>query len=296
MNLGFDRVGIARIEALPPARLQQWLASGCHDGMHYMADRMAQRHDPRLLVENAQSIVVVALNYFVARAQPPGADEGRIARYAWGRDYHEVMRERLQQLLHKIQALAPGSSGRGFVDSAPVLEKVWAQRAGIGWQGKNSLVISPGVGSWMVLGELIIDIALPADVPARNRCGSCRLCLDACPTGALVAPGLLDARRCLSCLTVERKAEHSIPEEWAHKMNGFVFGCDICQEVCPFNQRWAHTTAEPAFRPRPWRTGIALTQYADLPEEDFQTLFAGSSIKRTKYAGFMRNVRAALGV
>lgn len=275
--------------------LQEWLANRYHGEMHYMANHQTQRIDPRMLVPGAKSVIVVAMNYYTSQPAVLQEGTGRISRYAWGLDYHDVLRHRMKQLLAQIQLLAPGTAGRVFVDSAPVLEKVWAERAGIGWQGKNSLIISPQLGSWIFLGELIVDLELSADAPDKNRCGTCRRCIDACPTGALVAPGVLDARRCLSYLTIELKSQHAIPQELAGKMNGYVFGCDICQEVCLWNFSWSTDAHETSFHPLPGRTGTPLREYAELTEDEFRRWFAKSPVKRVKYAGFMRNVHTALG-
>lgn len=294
LALGFVRVGIVPAEPVSTdtaAKLQQWLAWGYQGDMQWMVNHMEKRLNPGSLMEGARSIVCVAMNYYTP--EPPG-DSIKIARYARGTDYHDVVKKRLKQLLLEIQKVAPNVQGRVLTDSAPILEKPLAVQAGIGWMGKNGNVIIPGLGSWVFLGELLLDIVLDYDVqPEPNHCGACRRCMDACPTGAIVQDSVIDANRCISYWTIESKAE-SFPPAIAENLNGWAFGCDICQEVCPWNIKFARATEEPEFQPRPLNQNPEPQKLLSLTEEEFREAYRKSPVKRAKLSGFQRNIRHAL--
>lgn len=292
--LGFDLVGVAPVQSPPHAdSFLLWLAHGYAGTMAYMERTAHLRINPAELLPDARSAVVVGLNY--APAKLPNTDY-RIARYALGDDYHAVIREKLERLLGAIQAIEPSVQGRVCVDSAPVLERDLALLAGLGWYGKNTCLINTHRGSYFFLGVLLLTLELEYDSPAQGGCGTCRLCLDACPTGALVEPYQLDARRCISYLTIERRG--SIPIEYREAIGEWLFGCDICQEVCPFNRPRAHQplraqpTTEPRFQPRPLPT---LTEILQMDEAEFAERFRGSAVMRTKWRGLVRNALIVAG-
>ena len=292
--LGFDLVGIAPVQPLPHAEsFLHWLTQGYAGTMAYLQRTAHLRLNPAALLPNARSAVVVGLNY--TPTDLPDTDY-RIARYALGDDYHRVLRQKLETLLSAIQALAPEAQGRVCVDSAPVLERDLAWLAGLGWYGKNTCLINTHRGSYFLIGVLLLTLALEYDTPATGGCGTCRLCLDACPTGALTAPYTLDARKCLSYLTIERR--ESIPEEYRAPIGEWLFGCDICQEVCPFNRPRAHQplraqpTQEPRFQPRPLPR---LHEILTMDEAQFAKRFYGSAIARAKWRGLVRNALIVAG-
>lgn len=292
--LGFDLVGIAPVQSPPHAdSFLLWLAQGYAGTMEYLERTAHLRINPTELLPDAKSAVVVGLNY--APAELPHTDY-RIARYALGDDYHAVLREKLETLLGAIQAIDPSVLGRVCVDSAPVLERDLALLAGLGWYGKNTCLINTHRGSYFFLGVLLLTLELEYDSPAQGGCGTCRLCIDACPTGALVEPYQLDARKCISYLTIERR--DSIPTEYREAVGEWLFGCDICQEVCPFNRPRPHQplraqpTTEPRLQPRPLPT---LTEILQMDESEFAERFRGSAIKRTKWRGLVRNALIVAG-
>ena len=295
-RLGFDLIGISPVRFPPHAdSFAEWLRAGFGGEMDYMVRTESPRRDPHELVPWAVSVVSAGMNYYTtfARAKQTKDATGWISRYAWGADYHAVVRARLESLLETVRELCGASvQGRVFVDSGPVLERDFAGTAGIGWIGKNTHLISPAKGSWFFLGELFLSIPLAYDRPIRNRCGACDLCLRACPTGAFVGPYVLDARRCISYLTIELKGW--IPRHLRPLIGNHVFGCDICQEVCPYNVK-ATPTREAAFAPRDGLYAPALIPFLSLSEEDFRTRFRQSPILRAKRRGFLRNVAVALG-
>ena len=270
-SLGFFRIGIVKAEPLENEHLDEWLNRGYHGEMAYMKDRRDLRLDPSTLVPNAKSVIVCAMNYYTPFETTENPDKGRISRYAWGDDYHDVLRARLKQLLEFIQQKEPQAQGRAFVDSAPVMEKQWAQRAGIGWQGKNSNILTRDYGSWFFLGEVIVDIELHYDEPFRtDHCGSCTKCLQACPTQAIVEPKVVDATKCISYLTIELKPDKPIPDEHKPNMGNMIFGCDICQDVCHWNVRFAQPSDEPAFLPRSHNRSPKLTELSKMNVEEFR--------------------------
>ncbi|TAK09693.1 tRNA epoxyqueuosine(34) reductase QueG [bacterium] len=293
---GFGLVGISPVK--PPPHEQsfaQWLEKGLGGELGYLKRTEELRRDPTKLVPWAVSVVSVGMNYYTPLPRPEAEEgaNGWISRYAWGDDYHELVKERLDSLLDKIREICPEPvEGKAFVDSGPVLEREIAGVAGIGWIGKNTHLISPQRGSWFFLGELFLSIELACDRPIRDRCGKCDLCLKACPTGAFVGPYILDARRCISYLTIELKG--AIPKHLRPLMGNHIFGCDICQEVCPYNVKVIET-GEDAFSPREGLYAPQLIPLLSLTEEEFRRRFRGSPILRAKRRGFLRNVAVALG-
>jgi epoxyqueuosine reductase len=295
--LGFDAVGIAAADDLQQddEALSRWLTEGRHAGMAYMAREPHRRSRPQSVLPGAKSVIVLALNYAQDMPPDPGRGTvGRVSRYAWGRDYHLVIEDRLAQLEAFIRdAAGAGTDCRSYVDHGPVLEKAFARQAGIGFVGKNTLLITDSFGSWVFLSVILTTLELEPGTARTSECGSCRACLDACPTGALVAPYQVDANRCISYLTIENKTE--IPANWKSKLNGWVFGCDICQEVCPYNAR-SKPTAVKEFRPEegvgPW---LDLEKVAALKsDEEFRAAFKNTPLMRPKRAGLQRNAEALL--
>ena len=293
--LGFDLVGISAVT--PPPHEQsfaQWLRDGLAGKLAYMERTESLRRDPSKLVPWAVSVISVGMNYQTRHSRPASSPtQGWISRYAWGDDYHNVIANRLEALLARIDELHEGQvRGKAFVDSGPVMERDFAGIAGLGWIGKNTHLISPQKGSWFFLGELFLDLPLAYDRPIRERCGACELCLRACPTGAFVGPYVLDARRCISYLTIELK--DWMPRPLRPLIGDHIFGCDICQEICPYNVK-ASATDEPAFQPRAGLHAPDLIPLLALTENEFRQRFRGSPILRAKRRGFLRNVAVALG-
>ncbi len=295
-RIGFELAGIARVEPLvaEEEHLREWLARGYHGTMGYMARNVERRVDVRRIVPDAKSVVVVALNYFTRFDVPRDTGAARVSRYAWGEEYHEIVGEKLDQLCVALREAIPSAQAVRYVDTGAVMEKAWAVRAGIGWMGKHTNVIAPSRGSWFFLGVVITDAELAPDAPIDDRCGTCTACLDACPTAAFPAPGILDASRCISYATIELKAANPIPPAFEGRMDGWVFGCDVCQDVCPWNS-FAEATHDARFEPRPGVRELTLDAAAQMSEEAFTTIFAGSPVMRTKHAGFTRNARMAGG-
>ena len=295
-KLGFTLVGVSPVSRPSYGEtFAEWLREGLGGEMGYLKRTEELRRDPRKLVPWAVSVISAGMNYYVPLARPKDAKDSRgwISRYAWGDDYHELIKNRLDSLLEKIRALSPDPvEGKAFVDAGPVLERALAGVSGVGWIGKNTMLISPKHGSWFFLGELFLNIDLSYDRPIRDRCGKCDLCLKACPTGAFAGPYILDARRCISYLTIELKG--AIPTHLRPLMGNHVFGCDICQEVCPYNVK-AVPTDEATFSPREGLYAPELIPLLSLTEEEFRRRFRGSPITRAKRRGFLRNVAVALG-
>jgi epoxyqueuosine reductase len=318
LALGFDAVGISRVmggnqpsafspqpnSSLPPypndplpqlllGRLSEWLRRGYQGTMAWMTRDPARRSDPQMVLPGCRSMISVGMNYYTDNRANEQPGMGRIARYAWGQDYHEVMSQRLAQLEAKIAALAPGVTTRTYVDTGPIMEKAWAQQAGLGWIGKHSNLVSADSGSGLLLGDILTTLDLEPDEPATDLCGSCTLCIQACPTGAIVEPYVVDARLCISYLTIELRGDREvISDELAAQMGNRIFGCDDCLDVCPFNLR-SDATSEPAFAPTPVTLAPSLQTLAQISEESFAATFKGSPIKRAKRSGLLRNVAIA---
>lgn len=298
-DLGFDQAGITDTDlAEAEDRLKQWLEAGRHGEMGYMAAHGHKRSRPGMLVPGTRRVICVRMSYWPGdTALPPDTvldkpDTGYVARYALGRDYHKVLRRQLQKLADRIEQEVGSFGYRAFTDSAPVMEKPLAEKAGLGWIGKHTNLLNKNEGSWFFLGELYTDLPLPVDEPASNHCGTCRACIDACPTGAITGPYQLDARRCISYLTIELRG--SIPEHLRPLLGNRIFGCDDCQAVCPWN-RYAQTSDRDDFNPRTAVTDRDLAWFACWDEADFDRCTRGSAIRRTGYEGFLRNVAVALG-
>jgi epoxyqueuosine reductase len=297
-ELGFQQVGIADTDlGEAEARLLDWLSRGWHGEMDYMAAHGTRRSRPAEFVPGTVRVISVRMDYFPSQPAQAGtmlqqANIGYVARYALGRDYHKVLRSRLQKLAERIETVIGHFSYRVFTDSAPVLEKPLAQKAGLGWIGKHTNLLNRETGSWFFLGELYTDLPLPVDAPGADHCGTCHACLDVCPTQAIVAPYQLDARRCISYLTIELKGP--IPEELRPLMGNRIFGCDDCQLVCPWN-RFARFTSEPDFAPRHRLDASELIGLFGWSEEEFLKRTEGSAIRRTGYEGWLRNVAVGLG-
>ena len=291
-SLGFVACGVAQARALtePGEHLRTWLKKRYHADMRWMEENFAKRIDPRQYIPDAQSVIMVALNYYQALPdQSP--DEARIARYALGRDYHDVVKKKLKLLQAWLQSKTPAAKVITFVDTAAVMEKAWAEIAGIGWIGKNGLLLTRTHGSFVVLGGLLTNQVLAYDQPHPNHCGSCTRCMQSCPTKAIVQPKVVNANKCLSYWTIESR-KPQLPKAVRKKLEGRVFGCDRCQEVCPWNQKFAVPTTVPEFLDRPQNKNPKRVELSLLTPESFQTRFTKSAVKRTKYNGFMRNVRA----
>jgi len=291
---GFSACGIARADFLEKdaTRLEEWLKAGFHGTMAYMENHFDKRVDPRKLLEGARSVIVFLYNYFPEKPLPE-TDNYILSKYAYGEDYHHVIKDKLFRLIAEIKELAGNINARPFVDSAPVLERAWAERAGLGWVGKNANFIVPKRGSFFFISEIITDLELDYDQPRNNDfCGDCTRCLDACPTQAIVAPRVVDARRCISYLTIELKDE--IPNGFEGKFHDRIFGCDICQDVCPWTKFSAQHN-EPRFMPNDKLAGMKAAEWEQLTPELFNALFKKSAVKRTKFAGLIRNIQFVSG-
>jgi len=289
-KLGFDYCGISKAEFLKreASRLKRWLASNHHGRMAYMADHYEKRLDPSKLVEGAKSVISLLYNYF-PESELPVEDNFKLARYAYGKDYHYVLKTKLKDFMSLIKGKIENVQGGVFVDSAPVLERQWAAKSGLGWIGKNTMLINKKAGSYFFIAEIIINIELAYDNPTGDFCGICNRCLEACPTSALT-PYQMDASRCISYLTIELKEE--MPDEFKGKLRNWIFGCDICQEVCPWN-KFAKAHTEPDFTPDEKLKKMNKKKWIELTEDDFQSLFKKSAVKRTKYKGLKLNINAA---
>jgi epoxyqueuosine reductase len=290
-EFGFDFCGIAQAEFLEKEapRLEEWLKRNMQGEMSYMANHFDKRLNPKLLVEGAKSVISLLLNYFPNQdLAQKNADNFKISKYAYGEDYHFVMKRKLNELLNFIREHIGEVNGRAFVDSAPVMDKVWAERSGLGWIGKHSNLINRKIGSFFFIGELIVDLELEYDSPTGDYCGTCKRCLEACPTEAIVSPYVVDGSKCISYLTIELKNE--IPQEFRGKMENWIFGCDICQDVCPWN-RFAKPHQTPEFEPNEPLKAMQKKDWLEITEEVFAKVFPKSAVKRTKIKGLQRNIR-----
>jgi epoxyqueuosine reductase len=286
-RLGFLSCGISKagfLEEEAP-RLEHWLNDQMNGQMSYMENHFDKRLDPTLLVEDAKSVVSLLLNYYPSELQ--NSDSYKISKYAFGQDYHFVIKEKLKELLFSIQSTIGEVSGRAFVDSAPVLDKAWAAKSGLGWIGKNSNLLTQKVGSFYFIAELIIDLDLEYDLPTTDHCGSCTACIDACPTEAIVSPYVVDGSKCISYFTIELKS--AIPAEMKGKFDDWAFGCDVCQDVCPWN-RFSKAHNEPLFNPNKEVLSMSKKDWTELTEETFNLIFKNSPLKRTKFEGLKRNI------
>jgi epoxyqueuosine reductase len=294
LELGFARVGIARAEPLTGegSRLREWLARGYQGSMHWMERSVEKRIDPGRVLPGARSVIAVALNYYTPIPHDARPGTGKISRYAWGDDYHDIVGEKLEQICAWLRQEFPGCSVRPYVDTGPVMDKVWAQRAGVGWEGKHTNVITTDRGSWVFLGEVLTTLDLDPDEPAVDRCGTCTLCIEACPTGAIVEPYVVDSNLCLSYLTIEHHGP--IEGEITEQFDGWIYGCDVCQDVCPWNRKFASAAADTRFAPRDGNVQPDLAGLQALDQAGFSARFKGSPVKRTKLEGLQRNAGIVL--
>lgn len=294
---GFDKVAVVGAEALENERrlLTEWLARGYHGDMAWMARDVEKRTDPRQVFPSARSVVVVALNYFTPSKHRNDLGTGKVSRYAWGDDYHDLVGAKLGSLLAWIKGQSPEADGKVCVDIQPVMDKAWAVRAGLGWLGKHTNVITPEFGSWVFIGELLLNLELDYDKDrVEDHCGTCTLCIDACPTQAITEPYVVDSNKCISYATIELRAPE-LPTSIQTNLSGWLYGCDICQDVCPWN-RFEQTTDEVRFDPREGNVNASLSDILSLTPETYAARFRGSAMKRTKLQGLKRNARALLDV
>ena len=286
---GIDRIGVAQANALAKesTKLNEWLVRGYHGEMLWMAREPEKRTDPKLIFPEAKTVLVAAVNYFTPHKHE---EAGKISRYAWGDDYHDVVKEKLRNLLSRLQAEDPSIEGKVCVDTTPISEKAWAVRAGLGWIGKHSNVITKELGSWVFLGEILLNVEVTGGIEiVADHCGTGTACIDACPTDAIVTPYVVDSRKCISYATIELRDE-TLPTEVAANLNGWLYGCDICQDVCPWN-RFEKPAGEARFEPRNGETSLAPQTAADMDHEQYVARFRKSAIKRTKLGGLKRNAR-----
>lgn len=286
-RLGFDFCGISKVEFLSKEapRLEKWLKDQRHGEMRYMENYFDKRLNPALLVDGAKSVISLLYNYFPSQTQNPEAP--KISKYAYGNDYHDVIKSKLHELLNTLQEQIGNINGRAFVDSAPVLDKVWAKKSGLGWIGKNSNLINKQQGSFFFIAELIIDVELEYDGEIKDYCGTCTRCIDACPTQAIIEPYVVDGSKCISYLTIELK--ENIPSSFKNNMDNWAFGCDVCQDVCPWN-RFSKPHQEPLFENKNGLLDYTTEEWHEITEDVFRNLFKNSAVKRTKYKGLKRNL------
>ncbi|MFT5791318.1 MAG: epoxyqueuosine reductase [Candidatus Azotimanducaceae bacterium] len=289
LRLGFSTCGIAKADFLEneAPRLEQWLKDGYHGEMQYMENHFDMRLDPRLLVDGAKSVISLSYNYFPEQQQ--NSDSYKLSKYAYGEDYHHVVKSKLKELHDFIQEEIGEIDGRAFVDSAPIMERAWAEKAGLGWNGKHSLLIQKELGSYFFLSELILELELEYDIPfTTDHCGTCTKCIDACPTEAILPNNTVDGSKCISYFTIELKNE--IPNDVKGKMEDWMFGCDICQDVCPWN-RFSTPHQEPLFSPHPELIQMTKRDWEEITEDVFKKVFNKSAVKRTKFSGLQRNIQ-----
>ncbi len=292
-KIGFHKIGIVRAEPLKTERehLEEWLSENFHGEMRWMEREPEKRTDPKLLFPEAKSIIVVALNYYTPHEHEENPDKGKISRYAWGDDYHDVLKEKLRELFAWIKTEKTETEGKICVDTAPIMDKAWAVRAGLGWLGKHSNLITKDYGSWVFIGEILLNLELEYDNKIiEDHCGTCTACLDACPTNAIVAPYIVDSKACLSYATIELRGDE-LPAEISENLNGWLYGCDICQDVCPWN-RFEKPTEETRFEPRTDNVSPYLDAIISLSHDEYVEKFRRSAMKRTKLNGLKRNAEA----
>ena len=288
--LGFSKVGIApaKPDFSLEIKLSSWIQQNYHATMYWMENRKNERSNILNYYPNAKSVISLGLNYFTGLTEN-NDDIGKISNYAWGDDYHNIMKPRLHTLLNKIKEIDDNIEGIACVDTSPIMEKDWAQKAGLGWIGKHTNLITTNFGSWIFLGEIILNKEVQFDLPfLEDLCGTCTSCLDACPTDALIKPYVLDASQCISYLTIEHREQFA--PKLSDKLSGWIYGCDICQEVCPWNMKFSQKTNEICFQPRLNINNQSIAKWKTLSEDEYRKLFKGSAIKRTKYKGLMRNI------
>ncbi len=287
-RLGFLSCGISKAEflELEAPRLEKWLNQNMHGKMHYMENHFDKRLDPTLLVEGSKSVVSLLLNYYPSEFQ--NKDSYKLSKYAYGTDYHFVIKDKLKALLYFIQEEIGEVYGRAFVDSAPVLDKAWAAKSGLGWIGKHSNLLTQQVGSFYFIAELIIDLELDYDTPVTDHCGTCTACIDACPTEAITEPYVVDGSKCISYFTIELK--DNIPSGYKEQFDDWMFGCDACQDVCPWN-RFSKSHSEPLFNPHPELLSMSKKDWEEITEDTFKKVFKKSAVKRTKFSGLQRNIK-----
>ncbi|AFZ29682.1 iron-sulfur cluster binding protein [Gloeocapsa sp. PCC 7428] len=293
LELGFHRVGIAAVDkgVTEPQHLQAWLALGYQADMAWMAN--PKRQDIKLVMPDVRSLICVAINYYTPHQRPQEAKYAKISRYGWGRDYHKVLHKKLKLFSTWLEAQAEGIKARYYADTGPVQDKVWAQQAGIGWIAKNGNVITREYGSWVFLGEVLTNLSLTPDQPHTEHCGTCTRCLDACPTDAIAQPFVVDANRCIAYHTIENRSEE-LPDAVAAQLHGWVAGCDICQDVCPWNQRFAKETDVAEFQPYPWNISPTLAELAEISDAEWDKRFPASALRRIKPEMLRRNAKANL--
>lgn len=291
-GLGISKIGFARAESLSSdgEHFFEWLKRDHHGEMAWLEREPDKRVDPRLIFPEAKSVISVAVNYYTPYKHPNDDSKGKISRYAWGDDYHDIVKEKLRALLDWITVEDPGAAGKVCVDTAPVMEKAWAERAGLGWIGKHTNLITTDVGSWVFLGEILLNLELEYDEPMSDHCGSCTACLEACPTNAIIEPYVVDSNKCISYATIELRADE-LPNDMASNLNGWLYGCDICQDVCPWN-RFEKPTDEESFAPRFGETALDLDVVESFTPATYAERFRKSAMKRTKLKGLKRNARS----
>ena len=293
-DFSFSHIGIAEAKTYKEdyTYLNNWIQNGYHASMHWIENRMAERSNILEYYPNAESVIIVTQNYYTGNTSS-SKGIGKFSNYAWGDDYHIVIKKKLYELLAEIKGYDPELDGIVCVDTSPIMEKAWAQRAGIGWIGKHTNLITKDIGSWFFLGSIIINKKLEYDnFYEQDLCGTCTACIDDCPTGAIIDAYQLDSNKCISYLTIEHRGD--LPDEYQNKLDGWIYGCDICQETCPWNKKFAEVTNVDEFEPRDGVKNKSLKDWSNMSEEEYKKIFKKSAVKRTKYSGLMRNIKANL--
>ncbi len=288
-QIGFDLVGFARVEELKneTEKLNEWLKLGYHAGMNYMSRNLEKRKNVKNIISSARSVISLGLNYYTDESHSNTSSKGKISRYAWGKDYHLIIWNKLDKLIEELKNVEPDFEAVSYVDTGPVMDKAWAVKAGLGWLGKHTNVINREIGSWFFIANIICNKKFKYDTSVEDFCGSCTACIDACPTNAIVKPYVLDSNKCISYLTIENKGE--ISEEFKGKFDNWIFGCDICQDVCPWNNKFSTYTQNPDFIPQNSNKEIEIDEILEMTQEQFSKRFKNSPVKRTKLKGLKRN-------